>query len=75
MPNPLASWYVTTLYFISISNLYNNHIDKAKIFDDKEAERKTLEEAKRCNWRQCPSCGHLVERKVLLINHELVNIN
>lgn len=54
-------------------------IDVIKVFDDKEAEKKTLEEAKRCNWRQCPSCGHLVERtvinpKVLINAKNLINL-
>ncbi|GAA5799692.1 hypothetical protein HPULCUR_005109 [Helicostylum pulchrum] len=39
------------------------HPDVIKVFDDKEAEKKTLQEAERHNWRRCPTCGHLIERK------------
>lgn len=46
--------------------MINNLIGKIKVFDDKEALRKTLKKAKKNNWSRCPRCGQIVEREVYI---------
>lgn len=61
-----TSWHPGNYQRMALHININNVIGKIKVYDDKEALKKTLKRAKINNWSRCPRCGQIVEREVFI---------